>query len=172
MALILDTESCKYTYTQAELLELGRKMARSREKLEELDGEMDTFKAQHKFKVQAAEEEEGLNRSRFMAGYEMRPTPMMTLKFRPDGDHALVIRLDTGRVHDKRKLKDDEKQLKLSTEKPPEFIFTVDFYWQGSDEVAELCAEGVPLTKAEAEKVREFTTLKPSRKMLTKGAGK
>jgi hypothetical protein len=83
-----------------------------------------------------------------------------------------VIRLDTGRVHDKRKLTDKEKQMTLSTDKPPVFIFTADFYWQGSEDVAEMCAAGVPLTKVESDKVRDFTTLKPMRKMLSAKAGK
>ncbi len=172
MALILEIDSCKYTYTQPELVDLARKIGHAGQKLLELDDQLATFKSQHNAKVKAAEEESSLHIQRLNSGYEMRQTELMILKFRPDADSALVIRLDTGRVHDKRKLKDDEKQLKLTTKQPEHFIFTADFYWQEEGDVATMCAEGVPLTKLESDKVREFTTLKPMRKMLAAKAGK
>lgn len=169
--LDIENESCRYTYTQAELLELGRKMARSRDQIDELDGELETFKAQHKFKLKAAEEEEGLNRSRFMAGYEMRPTQLLILRFRPDKDSALVIRLDTGRVHDKRKLLPHEKPgpLFTTTTEPEQYIFVADFWSDSEPTVLEY--EGVPLIREEAEKVKDLTTLRPMRKQLGSGKG-
>lgn len=170
--LFIEDDSCAYTFSQVELVEIARKIGHAGQKLLELNDQFETSRSHFKAKVKAVEEENNLHIQRLNAGYEMRPTKLMVLKFRPDADHALVIRLDTGRVHDKRKLKDEEKQLKLSTEKPPQFIFTADFYWQDKGDVAEMCAEGVPLTKEESDKVREFTTLKPMRKMLAAKAGK
>lgn len=170
--LNLENDSCKYTFSQTELVEIARKIGHAGQKLLELDDQLSTFKSQHNAKVKQVEEESSLHIQRLNAGYEMRPTQLMVLKFRPDADHALVIRLDTGRVHDKRKLVGDERQLKLTTKEPPQYIFTADFWDDG--ETPMLVADGVPLTREEADKVKEFTTLKPMRKQLAagKGAGK
>lgn len=167
--MIIETDSCRYTFTKDEKLKFAERMGESAQKKAELEAELETFKAQHRSKIAVVEEEYTLSWQRLNAGYEMRPTKLLVLKFRPTTEELLMIRLDTGYVHLKRKLTADEKQMKLSTKKPDDFVWLADF--STDTEVSEVYAH-VPLTLGEGKQVEGFEHVHLRQLRLTLAAGK
>lgn len=166
------SESVKYTFTGDELVALARKQARHMGELTEVEEAFDYVKADHKSKITQIEAHIGDCTRRVSSGYEMREVRCLALKFRPDRDSAMVIRLDNGRVLRKRRLEDHEKQLKLSTEDNP-YAFEADFFEDTDSDVAEMVADHVPLTAGEAEALRDSgMTLRPLRALIDAPNGK
>lgn len=121
------TEAVKYTFNQGELVQVAKDQARHMSSMDRVEEEFENIKADHKSKVTRIEADVADCTRRIVSGYEMRNTKCVVLKFRPDNDHALVVRTDNGRVLRKRKLASDEKQPMLTTD-PETFAFEADFY--------------------------------------------
>ncbi len=165
----LITESCKYAFDQSELVNIARSQARHHNDKSALEDQFDQVRAAHKSNLARVEADVSDCTRKITAGYEMRPVDCLVLKFRPDKDSALVVRTDNGRVLRKRKLASDEKQMTLTTEEPPPFVFEVDLYEDSDGDLAACVAEAVPLTEDEGEQLREALELRPMRPLIAAG---
>lgn len=135
--------------------------------MREAEEQFNNVKADHKATVTKIEADVSKCNIRITSGYEMRQIKCLLLKFRPDAESALIIRIDNGRVLRKRKLDSDEKQLKLTTEPAPAFVFEADFFEDTAGDMAEMIADHVPLTEKEAHELREAgITLRPLRPLI------
>lgn len=166
--MITHTESVRYTFKPEELVQFAKAQAQHYNEKSRVEENFDSVKAQHKAKITEIEGLISGCAARITSGFEMRPIRCLVLKFRPDNDSSLVVRTDNGRVLRKRRLEPEEKQISLSTEPPLPYVFQVDFYGDTESDVAELVAEGVPVTEAEANELREAIGKHfiPIRKML------
>ena len=167
----LITESVRYAFDQSELVDIARSQARHMNDKAALEEQFDQLRADHKGKLARVEVDVSSCTRRITSGYEMRTVDCLVLKFRPDGDHTLVVRTDSGRVVRKRRLAADEKQLKLTTEEPPPFVWEVDLYDDSDSDIAECVAENVPLYEDEGEQLREALELRPLRPLIASGNG-
>lgn len=164
-------EQCRYQFTRDEMVDIAKRQAGL---MNELIGQNETFdqlKADHKSKVSAFELGVSDCTRRITSGFEMRPIKVLVLKFRPDKDSALLIRLDNGRVLRKRKLAEDEKQLKITEQEPETWAFEADFFEDGESDVSMMVATAIPLTAREADALREIkeVEIRPRRKLLDAG---
>lgn len=165
--MTIHTESVKYTFEGSELVELARAQARHMSDVREAEEQLNNVKADHKATITKLEADISKCNLRITSGYEMRAVKCLVLKFRPDGDHALVVRTDNGRVLRRRKLESDEKQLTLVAGEPIPYTFEADFFEDREGDVAEMVADHVPLTTKEAEELRDCKlTLRPLRALI------
>lgn len=167
----LIAESVRYSFDQSELVSIARNQARHHNDKAALEDQFDQVRAAHKSNLARVEADVSDCTRKITAGYEMRTVDCLVLKFRPDKDHALVVRTDSGRVLRNRKLASEEKQLKLSTEPPPPWVYEVDLYEDAESDIAECVAENVPLYEDEGEQLREVLELRPMRHLIADGNG-
>src|SRR5579872_269778 len=91
-------EQCKYRFQPNELVDIAKRQASlMNDKIAEEEA-FEQVKADHKSKITRIETDVSDCTRRVTSGYEMRTTEVMVLKFRPDPDSAMHIRLDSGRV--------------------------------------------------------------------------
>jgi hypothetical protein len=168
--MIKISENCRYKFTRHELVDIARRQASL---MNDLIGENESFdqlKADHKSKVSSLELGVSDCTRRITAGFEMRSTDCLVLKFRPDNQSALVIRLDSGRVLRQRRLDESEKQVTLSDKEPDSWIFETDFCDDAEGDILTVTHEHVPLTAAEAEALRGVTDIRPLRPLIGDGS--
>lgn len=163
------TESCKYTFTDGELVEIAKTQARFHSEMTAATEQFDNIKADHKSTVTRLESDISMCTRRVTSGYEMRMVACLVLKFRPDNETALLVRLDSGLVIRKRKLTDDEKQLKLTTKEPEPYTFEADLYEDVGGETTRLVADHVALTSDEAKELSAAIKVRPMRPLLGDG---
>lgn len=166
---VTHSESVKYTFTPGEMVKIAKEQAQHMNELSSLEEQFENIKAAQKSKVTKIEAEVSDCTRKITSGYEMRMVKCLVLKFRPDKDHALVIRTDNGRVLRKRRLEDDEKQLKINTGEPEEFAFEADFFADTEGDLSELVADHVPMTQKEAEALNGTVEIHPLRKLIGDG---
>lgn len=167
--MIKISENCRYKFTRDELVDIARRQASL---MNDLIGENESFdqlKADHKSKVSSLELGVSDCTRRITSGFEMRGTDCLVLKFRPDNQSALVIRLDTGRVLRQRRLDESEKQVTLSDKEPDSWIFETDFCDDAEGDILTVTHEHVPLTAAEADILRGVTDIRPLRPLIGDG---
>lgn len=151
MNLTIDSEACRCAITDKELVAVGRGIGERRNEIARLDVALAGHKLRHNADVKALEEQNGEDFRRLELGFDMKPTELLVLKFRPDSNQLMRIRLDTGRIHEQRDLRSEEKQLKLTVGKPPMYLFYGDFL---TDEDNAQAVMSVPLTRAEAKRLK------------------
>lgn len=163
------TESCKYTFTDGELVEIAKTQARYHSELVAAEEQFDNIKADHKSVLTRLESDISMCTRRVTSGYEMRMVPCLVLKFRPDKETAMLVRTDSGLVVRTRKLSDDEKQLRLSTKEPEPYTFEAHFYEEVGGETTRLIADHVPLTSDEAKELAAAIKVRPLRPLIGDG---
>lgn len=151
MNLTIESEACRCFIADKELVAVGRAIGERRSRILRLDAELVFSKLRHKTSVEELEKENTDDFRRLELGFDMKPTELLVLKFRPDSNQLIRIRLDTGRIHEQRDLRSEEKQLKLTVGKPPMYLFYGDFL---TDEDTAQAVLGVPLTRAEAKRFK------------------
>lgn len=160
------TEGVKYTFAQAELVQIARDQARHMGAMTRLEEEFDNIKAEQKSKVTRLEADISDCTRRVTSGYEIRQVKCIVLKFRPDNEHKLVVRTDNGRVVRKIKLASDEKQITLTEAVPETFAWECDLFQDADGDIAECVAEFVPLYAKEAEQLKDVVKLRALRKQI------
>ena len=163
------SETLKYTFSQDELVGLARRLAQHQNELASLDEELNGIKADYKAKTSSAEAERNRCSLRITSGYEMRPVKQLVLKFRPTQKDKLIVRLDTGKAR-AEKMEAVETQLTLSTVENP-YLFECDFLEDLDGHTGVILCERIPLTKGEAELLRELIEVRQLRKGIEAGDG-
>ena len=144
MSAITTIESCEYRFTTDELVQLARDQARYSNEKRAMEDRFGALKKQHNADIELKEAEIRRAGLSVTQGYDLREVKCLTLRFRPNADSMLVVRLDNGRVMKQRRMREDEKQLTLSTSVDP-FVFQVELYEDGTGDLLAMIAE-VPLT--------------------------
>lgn len=163
----------KYSFTRDEQLVIAKDLGRYNREKTRLDEELKAFKAGFNSNV-ARLDANIQDCSRWLdTGYEMRDIKCIVLKRRPDSESVLIVRLDNGRVYRKRKLADDERQMKIVVEGEPVDFYTheADFYEDTDDAMATEIAADCPLTSSEAMELSKIEGFKvrPLAKKLEAG---
>jgi hypothetical protein len=167
--MITITETCKYTFTGTELVEIARSQARFHGEMRQAEEQFDNVKADHKATVTKLEADISKCTLRVTSGYEMRTIKCLLLKFRPDKESALIVRTDNGRVLRKRKLEPEEKQMTITTVEPESWAFEADFYEDSTSDIVEMVADHVPLSIKEAQELKGVIDVRPLRPLIEDG---
>ena len=113
------TYRCKYRFTDAELLTIGRSLAESNEKLGALEEEKKRVTSDFAAKIAGAEADVSIAVNEIRSGYEWRDMPVTIHFNEPTSGRKQFIRDDTAEIVGNEAMDDRDKQtlLELETEK-------------------------------------------------------
>lgn len=100
---------------------MGREQSQKLAKKRQLEKDFKSVSGQYKSDILGAEADIERISGRLNEGWEMRVVCCFIADHRPEG-YRLLIRLDNGHIAKRRALTPEERQLKLSTEPPRQFV--------------------------------------------------
>lgn len=159
-------EPMRHNYTAQESLELADETSRAIDAKREAEEQLKSVQATYKERITTADAAiNSANRKR-TTGYEIKDTPVLHLKHRPQAGDMMLVRLDTGRIWKIRGLREEESQMTITDTEPPAMIFTGILH----DESTPPITYSVNITRDEYEKLKPFAEemmLEPMRMQLS-----
>lgn len=113
-------EYLKYTFTEKELLEIGRNLGRSSHEIGRLEGELDAFKKQMNAQIARLEADQSVLAQQVTNGYEMRQIACEVRFNVPESKLKTIVRLDTMETVKVEAMDSYECQEELNFEKAAE----------------------------------------------------
>lgn len=106
----------RYTFTDAEILEIGRQMAQAAQQRDRVEDERKSVMAQLKSRHEEASAKINLCSTRISAGYEMRSIMCEVHYDKPSTGRKTLYRLDNGEMVGIEDMSSEERQLQLRFE--------------------------------------------------------
>lgn len=153
--MITIPESCRHTFSDAEMTAIAKELAMHMTERSSVEAEFESVKSAHKARITRLTTDVDECARRITEGFEMVDVQCIVLKFRPDVDHKMIVRTDTGLVLRLEKLKADEKQMKLTTKEPETWAWEADFYSEEKNGAQRMVAANVGLSNEEYKALKD-----------------
>ncbi len=102
MPIEITSELLKYNFTDKEKLDIGARLGRQTERVQELTEQKKRCVKDFDAQIVSAETEAAALGRQIVSGYEMRMIRVLPLRNRPVNGEQMRVRLDTGRIMDVR----------------------------------------------------------------------
>lgn len=108
------TRTCRVQYTDAERLELGKKLAESHNDLAKINADFDSVKTEFKAKISAEEARIVDLSNKVSSGHRMEPVKCKWRMDQPKVGMKELVRLDTNEVIETLEMTEHDKQAELN----------------------------------------------------------
>ena len=110
------TEYLRHTFSDAEMLKMGREQAQAHSRLAEIELEFDSVKASFKSRTEAVEATIGKLSRNINNCFEMRNIECILSYDNPNVGEVTYVRADTGEIVRTRAMTDKERQMEIPLE--------------------------------------------------------
>jgi hypothetical protein len=162
--------SLKHKITDREMADLAREQAEALQSKSVAESDLKSISTAYKAKIEEAQAKVNGLSARIQAGYEFKNVRCIIANERPEG-YRITIRLDSGHISTRRKLAQEERQIKLTDINDP---FMAVALLMVDDETWETDLFQCPVRQDEFDALRmlpdvKMQDLKPTRAQLSDG---